>query len=104
MIDEKKITEAVNAYIGFPKEIGEGLETSMRRDAFRDGAKWFIKAIWHDAEEEPKSNKKLVVQRINCKGYIYYEIDKNRTYVSWKGYGINKWCYLEDILPKGGEE
>lgn len=36
MIDEKKITEAVNAYIGYPKEIDEGVGTSMRRDAFRD--------------------------------------------------------------------
>ena len=49
MIDEKKITEAVNAYIGFPKELGEGLETSMRRDAFKAGVEWFKKALWHDA-------------------------------------------------------
>lgn len=27
MIDEKKITEAVNAYIGYAKEIDEGIET-----------------------------------------------------------------------------
>lgn len=42
MIDEKKITEAINRYIGYAKE---GIETSMRRDAFRVGVKWFKKAI-----------------------------------------------------------
>ena len=30
MIDENKITEAVNAYIGYPKEIDEGVGTFMR--------------------------------------------------------------------------
>lgn len=49
MIDEKKITEAVNAYIGYPKEIDEGVGTSMRRDAFKAGVEWFKKALWHDA-------------------------------------------------------
>lgn len=62
MIDEKKITEAVNAYIGFPKELGEGLETSMRRDAFRAGVEWFKQAIWHDASEEPESDKCILIR------------------------------------------
>lgn len=61
MIDDSKITEAVNAYIGYPKEIDEGIETSMRRDAFKAGADWFKNALWHDASEEPELNKKLVV-------------------------------------------
>lgn len=61
MIDEKKITEAVNAYIGYPKEIDEGIETSMRRDAFKAGVEWFKKALWHDAnlKIQTKSNKIL---------------------------------------------
>lgn len=29
MIDEKKITEAVDEYIGYPKELGEGVEVSI---------------------------------------------------------------------------
>lgn len=35
MIDDSKITEAVNAYIGYAKEVDEGIETSMKRDALR---------------------------------------------------------------------
>lgn len=49
MIDENKIAEAVNAYIGYAKEIDEGIETYMRRDAFKAGVEWFKKALWHDA-------------------------------------------------------
>ena len=108
MIDEKKITEAVNAYIGFPKELGEGLETSMRRDAFKAGVDWFKNALWHDASEEPELNKKLVVQYTNYMGDIDYEVDTNDPLISWKdwvmSYRIFKWCYIEDILSKGGEE
>ena len=81
MIDEKKITEAINTYIGYAKE---GIETSMRRDAFRVGVKWFKKAIWHDAKEEPKEHKCILVQWIN-KGRICYE-----TYTK------------ENIVPIGG--
>lgn len=37
MIDDSKITEAVNAYIGYLKEVDESVEVSMRRDAFKAG-------------------------------------------------------------------
>lgn len=107
MIDEKKITEAVDAYIGYPKEIDEGVSVSMRRDAFRKGAEWFKNALWHDASEEPELNKKLIVQYTNYMGDIDYEVDINDSLL-WKdwvmSYRISKWCYIEDILSEGGEK
>lgn len=107
MIDEKKITEAVNAYIGYAKEIDEGVETSMRRDAFRDGVEWFKKAIWHDAKEEPKEHKCILVQWIN-KGRICYETYTKENNDYWQyvvmTYNVTKWCYINNILPKGGEK
>lgn len=34
------IKESADGYIGFPKERGELLEVTMRRNAFFDGADW----------------------------------------------------------------
>ena len=127
MIDEKKITEAVNAYIGYPKELGEGIETSMRRDAFRDGVEWFKEAIWHKREEEP-TEEGAIIKRLFKKGEIYLTFfnwvkvkddiikshknigctqDEIALYVriAWKQCGnFDKWCYLADLLSKGGDK
>lgn len=100
MIDEKKITEAVNAYIGYPKELGEGIETSMRRDAFRDGVEWFKKSLWHNTSEEPQVAKQILVQWLN-EGEIDYEVDWVYPEVDWciyvKRENIIKWCYLDNL-------
>lgn len=105
MIDEKKITEAVDAYIGYPKEVGEGVDVSMRRDAFREGAKWFKEALWHDAKEEPDKHKFVLVQWFYM-GRYGADMIKRKYY--WQGYieeyHVIKWCYLTDLLPKGGDK
>lgn len=108
MIDEKKITEAVDAYIGYPKEVGEGVDVSMRRDAFREGAKWFKEAIWHDAKEEPEIDKPLIIQYLSLMNEVSYDKDRRIAKYPWKlnvyGLRIIKWCYFDDLLPKGGEK
>ena len=79
--------------------------------------------VWHPAEEEPESGKKVVV--INEKGILfsgaYWPYDA-KGYVPkypgvyWNGGGCMagarlldwqeavKWAYIEDLLPKGGEQ
>lgn len=108
MIDENKITEAVNAYIGFPKELGEGLETSMRRDAFKAGVDWFKNALWHDGSEKPEIDKPLIIQYISSINEVSYHKDRRIAQYSWElnveKLRIIKWCYFDDLLPKGGEE
>ena len=107
MIDENKITEAANKFVGHGPEVDEGVSVSMRRDAFRKGAEWFKQSLWHNAKEEPELNKKLIVQYTNYMGDIDYEVDINDSLL-WKdwvmSYRISKWCYIEDILPKGGDK
>lgn len=108
MIDEKKITEAVDAYIGYPKEVGEGVDVSMRRDAFREGTKWFKEAIWHDAKEEPEIDKTLIIQYTGIMNEVSYDKDRHVAICPWelnvKRLRILKWFYMDDILPKGGEK
>ena len=78
-------------------------------ELFKDGAKWaineFLKDLWHPVSEEPEENKKLLVQYTNYMVEDDYEIDMNIPHVSWRylvtTYNFKKWCYIEDLLPKG---
>ena len=102
MIDEKKITEAINTYIGYAKE---GIETSMRRDAFRVGVKWYKQALWHEATEMPEKGKAFIflAESNSSKHYhvgvVYNPMDYDKNCEWW---GVIEWCYIEDLLPKGG--
>ena len=81
-------------------------------ELFKDGAKWaineFLKDLWHPVSEEPEYDKKILVQYTNYMVEDDYEIDMNIPYVSWRylvtTYNFKKWCYIEDLLPKGGEK
>ena len=81
-------------------------------ELFKDGAKWaineFLKDLWHPVSEEPEENKKLLVQYTNYILEDDYEIDMNSPHIQWRylvtTYNLKKWCYIEDLLPKGGEE
>ena len=103
MIDDNKITEAINAYIGYPKEVDEGVEVSMQRDAFKAGVDWFRNALWHPANEVPEKNKTLLLQY--AKGYylniISYVEDKYDEAEPWQQtvskFNILKWCYIDDL-------
>ncbi len=108
MIDKKKIERTANF-------VFEGIDNnpSIEKDAFILGAQWaqeeFVKSLWHDASEEPKSQD----------GYnSIYVLDKHRNiqnvlyltkYEDWEGYMESyeavAWCYKSDLLPKkeGGE-
>ena len=81
-------------------------------ELFKDGAKWaineFSKDLWHPISKEPEENKKLLVQYTNYMVKDDYEIDMNSPHIPWgyivTTYNFKKWCYIEDLLPKGGEK
>lgn len=51
----KLVTDAANDYIGYPPELGEGLEIYMRREAFKEGACWMEHKILDlDIPDYPK--------------------------------------------------
>ena len=108
MIDEKKITEAVNAYIGYPSEVDEGVSVSLQRKAFRAGAEWFMSTLWHDASEKPSDNRTILSQWSDGDGDMDVCIDMASPNLVWEKYvaynHITGWCYLSDLLPKGGEK
>lgn len=108
MIDKKKITEAAiqNADKYNPCRSTLDREESCCT-SFNNGIEWFKNAIWHDASEEPKERKYILVQWL-YEGRTSYETDRVQSKVRWQyrvaENNIIKWCYIEDILPKGGDK
>lgn len=64
--------------------------------------------LWHEASEEPEYGKKILVQYTNYDLETDYEVDMHSSFTEWKQHAVSykfmKWCYIEDILPKGGEK
>lgn len=51
----KLITDAADAYIGYPREIDEGVEVYMQREAFKEGADWMERKMLDlDIPDYPK--------------------------------------------------
>lgn len=108
MIDEKKIQEAaiMNADYFNPCRSTLDREEACRA-SFEDGVEWFKKALWHDASEMPEKGKAFIflAESNSSKHYhvgvVYNHMDYDKNCKWW---GVIEWCYIEDLLPKGGEK
>lgn len=108
MIDEKKIQEAaiMNADYFNPCRSTLDREEACRA-SFEDGVEWFKKALWHDASEMPEKGKAFIflAESNSSKHYhvgvVYSPMDYDKNCKWW---GVIEWCYIEDLLPKGGEK
>lgn len=81
------------------------------RTAFAAGVEWFKKALWHDVSEMPEEGEQILYTA--TEGGEIMDVMKVTTialydFTPWdkvvSNYGITKWCYIEDLLPKGGEK
>lgn len=103
MIDYEKITEVARQYNPVNDMLG-----NAERAAFKRGIGWFKSALWHDTSEEPEHSKFVLAQRKTFIGELrYYLYETNSTYpweLNVRDLRIIKWCYIEDLLPKGGEK
>lgn len=94
---KQKTEEAINKYIGFERELGEDLSTTMCRNAFADGALWRVNSSWHLPEEKPIEGCDIIAQ--DSDGVSIYCPSK----MDWKAmvsmYRITRWAYPEDLLP-----
>ena len=108
MIDEKKIQEAaiMNADYFNPCRSTLDREEACRA-SFEDGVEWFKKALWHDASEMPEKGKAFIflAESNSSKHYhvgvVYNPMDYDKNCKWW---GVIEWCYIEDLLPKGGKK
>lgn len=109
MIDEKKITEAADLNADKYNPCRSTLDKEEAcRASFKDGVEWFKQAIWHDASEEPESDKCILIRFVDYKGNVEYGTDILAPPITWDNWveicKITKWCYVEDLLPKGGDK
>ena len=126
MIDNKKIEDVAKVYmIGefYNRDEAEWnypITNEEKRNQciidFKAGAKWmqeeFLKDLWHPASEEPKENFDLVYIN-NTKEFreiSSYNSDRFDDLFGkgWEAacrmFGIYKWAYKDDLLPKEGGE
>lgn len=104
---EKKMDEAVKRYC---KETDcTQKEASLIEEGFKEGAHWsikeFLKGLWHDASEEPNAGERLITHSEDDDSYkvITWFTLYNNTWFEYKYLDhIDKWCYLDDLLPKKG--
>lgn len=88
-------------------ESGEGSYTNF---SFDDAIDWFKEAIWHDASEIPEEGEQILYT--DTEGGEIVDVNVTTTalydFMPWnevvRYFNISKWCYIEDLLPKGGEE
>ena len=119
MIDDKKIEEAATVASISDTEKGsvrEGYVISALadhengfREGYIEGVKWaideFLKDLWHPVSEKPKDNKVLFVQyhQLGRKGPWYITLNLGKI-TNWRDtvadFLIQRWLYIDDLLPK----
>ena len=112
MIDEKEKQDGMKAC--FDRRI-EG-ERGLMRDpliaytrAFDDAIDWFKKALWHDASVKPEEGEQILYT--DTEGGEIVDVNVTTTalydFMPWnevvRFFNISKWCYIDDLLPKGGD-
>ena len=100
---KEQIEKAVDEYIGYSPEMDEGIETTMRRNAFKDGANWRINSVWHKPEEVPETDRQILIER--TEGFEIYIFTRSY-FFSWKDisrYNLVRWAYIEDLIPTEDE-
>lgn len=109
MIDEKKITEAAILNADKYNPCRSTLDREeVCRASFVNGVKWFKEAIWHDASEKPQGSAAILYLWHDEQGGMDVGIDGVFDDLEWKKFveynKITKWCYINDILPEGGDK
>ena len=61
-------------------------------------------SLWHDASEEPKEDVDILFISKNGKVHKVSKIDLSLYDWLKDNDGIDKWAYIKDLLPKGGEK
>ena len=86
------------------------------RTAFAAGVGWFKKAIWHTQKEIPEANRPILVKDWKLKdSYSTFDTTEDLNLedfdkeLQWERFCKLAdldftWCYIEDLLPKGGEK
>lgn len=113
MIDEKEIRKAASSEHNPAFGVSGYLAA---RTAFAAGVEWFKKALWHTEDEIPEADRLILVKDWKFKDeYLTFDtteelnledFDKEHQWECFcKLADLDfTWCYIEDLLPEGGEK
>ena len=77
---------------------------------FKDGARWRINSVWHDASEKPERNRDFLYESargwfgINNTTKMAREVYPEKWDRFVEGYDVIRWVYIDDLLPERKEE
>ena len=86
------------------------------RTAFAAGVDWFKKALWHTEDEIPEADRLILVKDWKLKdSYSTFNTNEDLNLedfdkeLQWECFCKLAdldftWCYIDDLLPKGGEK
>lgn len=114
MIDEKEIRKAASSEHNPAFGVSGYLAA---RTAFAAGVEWFKKALWHTEDEIPEADRLILVKgktNKTCGDYGLFNTSKDLDIAGfdrksqWESFCKLAdldftWCYIEDLLPEGGD-
>lgn len=83
--------------------------SSCMKVGFQRGVNWFKHAIWHGTDERPGEGEQILYLVTEEDEIVDTKVTITALYdfIPWnevaRNFHISKWCYLADILPKGGK-
>lgn len=104
MLDDKKIEEAAYRF-ATSQTHGELLALiDGYKEGYKDAINEFLKDLWHPIEEKPQKEKVFLYQS-SCYGFGLNQISDTK---DWdfiiKYQKAIQWLYIDDLLPKEGDE
>lgn len=100
MIDKSKIEMAAKE--AAMKRCSHYDEESVFVKGFADGACWRINSAWHDGTASCEAGRKALVLFDNGNANVYKDLRVLSVERLW-GY-VDKFAYLDDLFPDGGNE
>lgn len=106
MIDEKKIEAAATSLVKETRSREE--EYYLFMENFKAAVKWaqeeFVKSLWYAPVVEAEPRRDIIA--ISKKGMVYafcfeYDDDWRQTF---RDCNIERFCYLDDVLPKNEDK
>lgn len=89
------------AEIATPTYVNGDFESTIA-DAFEHGANWRINSVWHEVSEEPERNRIYLAQLGDSAFDTFYD---SENWVKFsRGVNMQRWAYVEDLLPNKQEE
>ena len=90
------------AEIATPTYVNGDFDKYAIADAFEHGANWRIDSVWHEASEEPERNRIYIAQLGDSAFDTFYDSGNWERFS--RGVKMQRWAYVEDLLPNKQEE